>query len=110
MTHVEKLLERYPTLKVTKDEIEKAIEIIVASHARGGKLLLCGNGGSSADCEHIAGELLKGFVMKREPKGKDLKWLTEAMGADAELLQRGLCAIPLPSITGALTAYMRTQI
>lgn len=105
MTHVEKLLERYPTLKVTKDEIEKAIDLIVASHARGGKLLLCGNGGSSADCEHIAGELLKGFVMKREPKGKDLKWLTEAMGADAELLQRGLCAIPLPSITGALTAY-----
>ena len=105
MTHVEKLLERYPTLKVTKDEIEKAIDLIVASHARGGKLLLCGNGGSSADCEQIAGELLKGFVMKREPKGKDLKWLTEAMGADAELLQRGLCAIPLPSITGALTAY-----
>ena len=106
MNHIEKAIERYPALKVTKDEIEKAVELIVAAHAKGGKLLLCGNGGSYADCEHIAGELLKGFVMKREPKGKDLKWLSEAMGSDAELLQRGLCAIPLPSISGALTAYI----
>lgn len=105
MNHIERAIERYPALSITRDEIEKAVELIVASHSKGGKLLLCGNGGSCADCEHIAGELLKGFVMKREPRGKDLKWLTETMGSDAELLQRGLCAIPLPSISGALTAY-----
>ena len=106
MSNIDKVIERYPKLTLAKDEIIRAVDLIVKSHIEGGKLLLCGNGGSCADCEHIAGELLKGFVMKREPKGKDLKWLTEALGADAELLQRGLCAIPLPSISGALTAYI----
>lgn len=105
MNHIGKTLERYPALSVAKEEMESAVEIIVKAHQNGGKLLLCGNGGSSADCEHIAGELLKGFVMKREPRGKELKWLTEELGEEASLLQRGVCAIPLPSVSGALTAY-----
>ena len=105
MNHIGKTLERYPALSVAKEEMESAVEIIVKAHQNGGKLLLCGNGGSSADCEHIAGELLKGFVMKREPRGKELKWLTEELDEEASLLQRGVCAIPLPSVSGALTAY-----
>lgn len=105
MSNIEKTIERYPALAVAKEEMKKAVDIIVKSNLGGGKLLLCGNGGSSADCEHIAGELLKGFVMKREPRGKELKWLTEELGEEASLLQRGVCAIPLPSISGAMTAY-----
>ena len=108
MTHVEKLLERYPTLKVTKDEIEKAIALIVASHARGGKLLLCGNGGSSADCEHIAGELLKGFLSKRKMPSSDAEKL-EFLGDSKEFfennLQRGIPAISLPSQAGIISAF-----
>lgn len=40
------------------DEILKAVDILVASYKNGNKLLLCGNGGSAADCQHIATELM----------------------------------------------------
>ena len=39
-----------------------AIERLIACYDTGGKLLICGNGGSAADCEHIVGELMKAFV------------------------------------------------
>ena len=67
--------------------------------------MLCGNGGSAADCEHIAGELLKGFLMKRTPFGEELSALEDQLGSDAALLQRGVCAIPIPSISGAVSAF-----
>jgi len=105
MQYIENTVERYPKLEIAAEEMKKAVDIIVEAHTKGNKILLCGNGGSCADCEHIAGELLKGFILKREPKDKELKWLSEEMGAEAELLQRGICAIPLPSISGAMTAY-----
>jgi D-sedoheptulose 7-phosphate isomerase len=40
------------------DEIIKAVEILVSAYKDGNKLLLCGNGGSAADCQHIATELM----------------------------------------------------
>ncbi|MFZ1519630.1 MAG: SIS domain-containing protein [Ignavibacteriaceae bacterium] len=40
------------------DEIIKAVDILVASYKDGNKLLLCGNGGSAADCQHIATEFM----------------------------------------------------
>jgi len=40
------------------DEIIKAVDIITAAYKDGNKLLLCGNGGSAADCQHIATELM----------------------------------------------------
>ena len=107
MNNVEKTIERYPALIGAKEEMLSAVDIILQSLERDGKILLCGNGGSYADCEHIAGELLKGFVQKREPQGKELKRLSEALGErDAMKLQRGICAIPLPSVSGALSAYI----
>ena len=50
---------RYPALLRCKDAIDQAIDAIVHLPDAGGKLLLCGNGGSSADCDHIVGELMK---------------------------------------------------
>lgn len=44
-----------------KDTQVKAFEILRDSFKNGGKLLLCGNGGSAADCDHIVGELMKGM-------------------------------------------------
>lgn len=38
------------------EEILKAVDILVSSYKDGNKLLLCGNGGSAADCQHIATE------------------------------------------------------
>ena len=59
------LINRYPQLEKCAADVEKALELIIDCYEKGGKLLLCGNGGSAADCEHIAGELLKGFLSKR---------------------------------------------
>lgn len=59
------LLNRYPSLCECKEDIEKAAKAIIECYEKGGKLLLCGNGGSCADCEHIVGELMKGFLKKR---------------------------------------------
>lgn len=59
------LYEKYPVLENCKQEIEAAIEMILDTYRKGGKLLLCGNGGSCSDCEHIVGELMKGFLSTR---------------------------------------------
>ena len=96
-------------LAVCKDDVKKAIEVMIASYENGGKVLLCGNGGSCADCDHIVGELMKGFLKKR-PMSKEQK---DAMiGACKELdedllskLQCGLPAISLPSITALGSAF-----
>ncbi|MBQ9084484.1 MAG: SIS domain-containing protein [Clostridia bacterium] len=104
--YINEVIHRYPELAPCRTSMELAVELILKSHASGGKILLVGNGGSCADCEHIAGELLKGFLLKRKPQGEDLDKLSPALGReDAELLQRGISAIPLPSISGALSAF-----
>ncbi|PYS78111.1 MAG: phosphoheptose isomerase [Acidobacteria bacterium] len=46
-------------------EVERAAEMIAAAFKAGGKLLLFGNGGSAADAQHIAGELVNRFLLKR---------------------------------------------
>jgi D-sedoheptulose 7-phosphate isomerase len=58
---VEELVERYPALLVCKESILSAYQLLETCFSTGHKLLLCGNGGSCADSEHIAGELMKGF-------------------------------------------------
>lgn len=55
------LYERYPKLNSCKKEIEKALELLIDTYKNGGKVLVCGNGGSASDSEHIVGELMKGF-------------------------------------------------
>lgn len=47
------------------DQIEKVASLIVTSYQKGGKLLLCGNGGSAADAQHIAAELVGRFAQER---------------------------------------------
>lgn len=58
------LLNRYPILESCKEDIEKATNAIIKCYKKGGKVLICGNGGSCADCDHIVGELMKGFLKK----------------------------------------------
>lgn len=103
------LFERYPKLKSSKAEIEKAIELIIDCYKNDGKLLLCGNGGSSSDCEHISGELMKGFLKKR-PLSESFKAEMKEKCPQLEeetlsLLQGGLPAIALTSLTALLTAF-----
>lgn len=99
---MELLLNRYPELSVCKDDMEKARDILIACFEKGGKLLLCGNGGSCADCDHITGELLKGF-MKKRPLPPALR--QKLQGVDPDLLQQGLPAISLPALTALNTAF-----
>ena len=76
-----------------------ALEALIHCYENGGKVLLCGNGGSAADCGHIAGELLKGFLKKR-PVPAELV----AAVPEAAKLQCGLPAIDLTAHAAAITA------
>lgn len=96
MKFVKELAERYPVLAACTAEIEAAIEAITDMHLFGNKLLLCGNGGSAADCAHISGELLKGFLLKRPYENQE-----EPFGK----MQQGVAAIPLNSLDALLSAY-----
>ena len=105
----EKLIKRYPELIVCKKEIFNAYEIIRKSFENGGKLLVAGNGGSAADSEHIVGELMKSFKLKRkintEYKNK-LKLISDDMGEFlAENLQGALPTIALDTQVALVTAY-----
>ena len=103
--YVEDLAERYPDLAYLSGCILAAVDKLRECYESGGKILICGNGGSAADAEHISGELLKGFISKREPEGEELERLTAALGESAKKLQRGIPAIPLTSLTSVLSAF-----
>lgn len=100
----DKLFEERPELLYCKDALTEAFELLKSCFAQGGKLLLCGNGGSAADCEHIAGELLKGFHSLRRPAPLPPGLSPEDRAALLPQLQGGLPAIPLVSHCGVLTA------
>lgn len=102
MNHVENLVTRYPQLKDCAPAIEQIVCEIVAAHKNGGKVLLCGNGGSAADCEHISGELLKGFLSKRKIGENEYPALS---GELRENLQKAIPAIPLGSLSALYTAF-----
>lgn len=65
LARYEALYEKYPFLSSTREDLMRAYLALRDCYLRGGKLLLCGNGGSCADCQHIAGELMKGFWLRR---------------------------------------------
>ena len=110
MDKMTELMTRYPQLEGCRESIEKAMDLLRSMYAKGGKLLACGNGGSSADCEHIVGELMKSFLIHR-PMTQEVKAsLEEKFPEDAEkfysCMQRGIPAISLPSQTAVLSAYV----
>jgi len=100
------LTERYPELDSCSGPIKKAFIILKETFANGGKLLVCGNGGSAADAEHISGELMKGFRKKRPLDTEFLVKIKNADGADdwVERLQGSLPVIPLSTNTALITA------
>lgn len=96
------LLENYPRLEVCAPDIRAAFETLRRCYRAGGKLLLCGNGGSASDADHISGELLKGFQSKRPLSDTD----QTSIGPDlAAHLQQALPAIPLTAFSALSTAY-----
>lgn len=105
---MEKLIERYPSLSAVKEQITASYELLCTTYANGGKLLLCGNGGSAADCDHIVGELMKSFKIKR-PISATLATALNDMGEDgrfiAPLLEQPLRAVSLCEHNSLTTAY-----
>lgn len=93
-------LRRYPALECCAEAIRQTVGELVTCFAGGGRLLVCGNGGSAADSAHIVGELTKGFLSKR-PLPDDLSCRLAAIdretGTDlgeklSQKLQQGLPA------------------
>jgi D-sedoheptulose 7-phosphate isomerase len=97
-----KLLAHRPELGICQDTINKIFLALSQSWRGGGKLLLCGNGGSAADAEHWAGELLKGFAQKRCLTQKEKDSLPDYL---RDKLQGALPAIPLTGFVSLSTAF-----
>ena len=108
MDHLQQLIERYPRLEPVKSDIKAAFDLIAESFTGGGKLLIAGNGGSAADAEHIAGELMKTFAKKRKLPDSFIEAISSL---DAEVaqyliprLEPGLPAIALSGHASLNTA------
>lgn len=108
--HLDLLVERYPKLECCRDDIEKAYLIMEEAYSRDKKMLIAGNGGSAADAEHIAGELMKRFKTPRTVPAEFAEKLKsidpERGGGLAKNLERGLMAIPLVAHEALTTAYI----
>ncbi|MFA4945093.1 MAG: SIS domain-containing protein [Lentisphaeria bacterium] len=103
------LVRRHPALAAARPALEAAVSLVGDALAAGGTLYLCGNGGSAADCDHIAGELLKGFLLPRPLPAAAAARLAALGGEDGAYLGRklqgGLRAVTLtghPALSSAV--------
>ena len=112
--HLNHLIDRYPKLIVCRKDIVKAYEMMEAAYCSGRKLLVSGNGGSASDSEHIVGELMKEFKLKRKVFGEQaeaLKSIDPELGQVlAENLQGALPAISLTGHSSLTTAFMNDSM
>ncbi|MBF1682243.1 MAG: SIS domain-containing protein [Selenomonas artemidis] len=114
---VDTLIARYPALEGCGTDIRAAITALCECYRAGGKLIVCGNGGSASDAEHIVGELMKGFLLPRhldETMLDKLHAVCDAKDPRAvdyfmQNLQGALPAISLPSQLAISTAFSNDQ-
>ena len=101
----QKYRDKHAFMEGLEPELREAVELLVTAYRNGGKLLVCGNGGSSADADHIVGELMKAFRIRR-PLDEKLRNKLESDGASqlAEMLEGSLPAINLSAHTALVTA------
>ena len=103
-------MERYPVLESCKNDIIAAFDLLDDVYSKERKMLICGNGGSAADAEHVVGELMKGFRYSRKLLSTEVDNLqkidTEMGKVLAENLQSALPAIALDGHPALSTAYM----
>jgi len=108
MKRINQLIFSYPGLDVCRADIEAAFNVLRDCYRRGGKVLTCGNGGSASDAEHIVGELMKGYLLKRPVPEEMRTKLTATSPEDGDYLanhlQGGLPALSLVSQTSLLSA------
>lgn len=108
--HIDLLVQRYPRLKSITPSIISAYEVMEQAYSMDHKLLVAGNGGSAADSEHIAGELMKRFKSPRPVTSDFAKKLCEIDSVRgpqlSKNLERSLMAIPLVAHEALSTAYI----
>jgi D-sedoheptulose 7-phosphate isomerase len=105
---VEDLGRRFPILRPCERDVEAAVEMLKSSLRGGGKVLVCGNGGSAADSEHLVADMMKGFMLGRPIPDADRKRLLAIAGPSADEiaanLQGALAAVALSSEAALTTA------
>ncbi len=99
---LEELFARHPRLEPCRAQVAAAFDAMTVAFRSGGKVLVCGNGGSASDAEHICGELLKSF-RKRRALPQDVAYRIRP--EIASRLEGSLPAVSLVSMSGALTAF-----
>ena len=99
---LDQLFSRWPCLRPCAPSIMDALDALLASFRAGGKVLVCGNGGSAADAEHICGELLKKFKKHRAIPSEVAAKLRPELTAE---LEGALPAVSLVSMSGIITAF-----
>lgn len=105
---LDELLNRYTQLDYLENAVFDSVELLIKTFGNGGKVLVCGNGGSCSDADHIVGELMKSFEGKR-PLNSDLQQKLSELSPErgkmlAEKLQQGLPTISLTVHQSLITA------
>ena len=99
---LEEMFSKYPCLETCRRDIVAAFDLLLGSFRAGGKVLVCGNGGSAADAEHVCGELLKKFKKHRAVPSEVAAKLRPELAAK---LEGSIPAISLASMSGIITAF-----
>lgn len=102
LRHLENCIVRYPELSVCSEAILQAYQALESVFRKGFKLLLCGNGGSCADADHMSAELMKNFILDRP---LPLAWKEKLGEPLAAHLQGSFPAIPLSAFPAFNSAF-----
>lgn len=109
MNYVKRLIHSNKSLEKISTELELFADVLEKTAKNNGTIFACGNGGSASDADHISGELLKSFILKRRLSEHNLKKFEELYGAEglslAEKLEEGIKSIPLGAFQAFLSAY-----
>ena len=97
----DELFSRHPTLLQCRADVLAFFDVVLGCFRGGCKVLVCGNGGSAADAEHIVGELMKRFRRRRSVPAELAARLRPEL---ASRLEGSLPAISLVSMCGIVTA------
>ena len=104
--YLDDLEERFASLAPLRPSLAAAADLLALAFDAGSKLLVCGNGGSAADSEHIVGELMKGFVKRRPLAEESQDMLSEVDPELGEVLSAGLQeALPAIALTGHMSLH-----
>jgi len=104
--HAEELFRRFPELRAVSGPLFDVYSTLENMFVNGGRLFICGNGGSGSDSEHIVGELMKNFILRRPHSDEMKKCFADSGASDMlEILQPGLPAISLLSHPALSSAF-----